>query len=217
MCVVLMFLFLGCEASSTPTPRLRIPTPTPTPTATPVPAIYYSVVRVVESGGSGFFVDYKGLWLVTNYHVIEDNNGNILDVISVKLSKSNFAREVEVVNVNKDLDLALLLENSLFPFEPLNIRTSKVEVGEEVTVIGFPKGWLITRSGKVEKVGEERIETSIKEVNRLQSTIGGHSGGPVLDKDGKVVGVHRGSIESTNIAIAIPIHHVLELIDGLAQ
>lgn len=191
--------------------HLQIPTSTPTPTATAIPEFVYSVAQV--NGGSGFFVEYKGLWLVTNYHVIEDEDGDIFDAVSVKLSKSNIERDAKVVEVNEDLDLALLLVDSPFPFEPLSIRTFGAIVGENVKVVGFPKGYLITRSGNVEKVDEERIETNIKEVNRLQSTIGGHSGGPVLDEDGKVVGVHWGRVEGTNIALAVPIHHVLELID----
>lgn len=223
LCVVLMFLFLGCEASSTPTPTpTRTPTPMPTPTPTPTPEFAYSVVQVIDkcvgSSGSGFFVDYKGLWLVTNYHVINED-GDICDTVSIKLHDFNNEYDAKVVDFDEDLDLALLKTEITRLFEPLSIREDRAIVGESVRVLGFPKGlgFLVPRNGKVEKVDEERIETGMREVNRLKSTIGGHSGGPVLDEDGEVIGVHRASMEGTSIAIAVPIHHVLELVDGLTQ
>ena len=150
-----------------------------------------AIVRVEgEKGqGTGFFVTGTGV-IATNRHVIEgQSNLNVTTRAFHKLP-------AKVVYVDSDLDLALLkVDGSDFPHLTLAALDS-VERGESVVAIGDPGGGMpdtITH-GVVSGIGAYRVAGSGTWIQTDATINPGNSGGPLLDGQGRVIGITAGSL-----------------------
>ncbi len=144
--------------------------------------IYNSIVVVYTDNGigSGFAVDKNTI--ITNAHVVD-----YFTTVSVKLYNNKICSG-KVIKTDKDIDLALIqVDESL---TPLTLGSENdISIGEEVYAIGAPKDipYTMTKgiiSAKNREIGDYdyiQIDASINE---------GNSGGPLLDENGKVIGIN---------------------------
>lgn len=136
-----------------------------------------------KSGGTSFLIDGKG-YLVTNSHVV--NGASTLVVV-------NKGHEYIARNVYNDLanDIAILKieDEDWKPVStlPYNIRKGSVDLGEEVFTLGFPRnevvynrGYMSARSGYNDDTLSIQIAISANP---------GNSGGPLLDRNGDIIGI----------------------------
>ena len=149
------------------------------------------VVQVVTPlrSGSGFIVDENGT-VVTNAHVVE-----LFNTVEVRLVDGQWYQG-QVLDVNEDSDLALLDLRGSRDFRPVPLGDSEaVAVGEDVVAMGFPTGNVdisldsptITRG----IVSAKRVSRSGIKLLQTDAAINpGTSGGPLFDRDGRVVGVN---------------------------
>ena len=148
--------------------------------------------------GSGFFVRHN--LIATNYHVIEGAARG-----TAKLVNRNRTYTIEgFTAIDKTNDLALL-EIAVYGIKPLPLGDSNtVRIGETVYVAGNPIGFEGTVSdgiisGRRNKYTKERLQ--------MTAPISpGSSGGPVLNRKGKVIGVsvsgfHGLGVQNLNFAI----------------
>jgi S1-C subfamily serine protease len=134
--------------------------------------------------GSGFFVSKDG-YLVTNHHVVKE-----AERIEVKYQGNFF--KAEVVQVDKDNDLAVLKVEG-HNFQPLGVSaTDSAGLGQEVFTIGFPN---IQMQGVAPKYTDGKISSLAgmqDDPSEYQISVPvqpGNSGGPLCDASGQVVGV----------------------------
>jgi len=169
--------------------------------------------------GSGFAIASD--LIVTNKHVVSD-----ADAIYTIVTNDN--KTLHVKNISRDPlnDLALLKidSNSLVPIELGN--SSKIKLGQIVVAIGTPLGEFpnTVTSGIISGLGRGIITGSPYEgfVERLDGVIQtdaainpGNSGGPLLDSQGKVIGINTAvSTQSQNIGFAIPVDILKDLYDN---
>jgi S1-C subfamily serine protease len=146
--------------------------------------------QVIGAGhGSGFIIDPSGI-AVTNNHVV--TGAALLKVwVGGDTSKTYNAR---VLGVSECSDLAVIdIDGEGFPF--LDWYDSPIQVGLEVYTAGFPLGepeYTLTK-GIISKENTkgETSWASIDSVLMHDATINpGNSGGPLIDANGKVVGVN---------------------------
>ena len=155
--------------------------------------------------GSGFFV--KPNLIATNYHVIAGAASG-----TAKLVGKSITYKIEgFTATNKYNDLALL-KVSASDIKPLPLGNSDaIKIGETVYVAGNPKGLEGTFS---DGIISSRHGGHAK--GRLQMTAPispGSSGGPVLNRMGKVVGVSYAILEGgQNLNFAIPSLYVKTLL-----
>ena len=155
--------------------------------------------------GSGFFV--KPNLIATNYHVIAGAASG-----TAKLVGKSITYKIEgFTATNKYNDLALL-KVSASDIKPLSLGNSDaIKIGETVYVAGNPKGLEGTFS---DGIISSRHGGHAK--GRLQMTAPispGSSGGPVLNRMGKVVGVSYAILEGgQNLNFAIPSLYVKTLL-----
>ncbi len=151
-----------------------------------------SVVRV-ESGeeamGTAFVIASDGdqHLLMTNQHVIVDPT-----LIRIVL-RSGKTLSGKVVGRTKsiDIDLALLIVNTddLRPLGPIR-NFDDVRVGEAVVAIGHPLGLDYTVTNGIISAKRGALE--------LQTTAAispGNSGGPLIDQDGRILGVNTKTVD----------------------
>jgi hypothetical protein len=162
--------------------------------------------------GSAFCIHPSGLFL-TNYHVTERAQGDITLVLNSGL-KTEKAYPARVVRSYKDLDLALLRVEGAGGLPALALGSDEgLEELMEVVAVGFPFGVALA-PGRQEYPAVSVNVGSITSLRRKDGRLyriqldaalnPGNSGGPVLNKKGKVVGVVVAGVRGSGVNFAIP-------------
>jgi S1-C subfamily serine protease len=169
--------------------------------------------------GSGFLVDRRGR-VLTNAHVIDD-----ADTATVTFDDGT-ETQARVLGTDESTDLAVLLVADLpSDVAPLPLgRSADLVVGDPVIAIGNPFGLERTATtGIVSAL--KRIITApngfeIQNVIQTDAAINtGNSGGPLLDRDGRVLGINSQiateSGGSNGIGFAVPIDTIRPVADAI--
>ena len=184
----------------------------------------FGVPQEGTATGSGFVVDDEGN-IVTNAHVVEG-----ADSVTVRFREDGKEVGAEVQGVDTSTDVAVLkvdpsdVDGDLTPL-PLG-DSSKLQVGDPVIAIGNPFGFSRTvTTGIVSGLQREIIAPNgftIPDVIQTDASINpGNSGGPLLDANGRVIGINSqiatgGSGEgSVGIGFAVPVNTAKELLPDL--
>lgn len=164
--------------------------------------------------GSGFIIDPSGI-AVTNNHVVV-GAGTLKVWVGGDTSKQYNAK---VVGASECLDLALIqLDPGEYPF--MAWHKGDIETALDVYSAGFPLGdpnFTMTR-GIVSKadVPQDDSWASLDHVIEHDARIrGGNSGGPLVDPEGKVVGVNYAGRDDLDYNYAIHRDQVLPVIKDL--
>lgn len=161
---------------------------------------------MIKGQGSGFIISKDG-YILTNNHVVGD-----ADKISVKLKDG---REFTAKRVGSDpgSEVALIkIDADNLPFlEPGD--SDKMDIGEWVIAIGNPFGLAETvTAGIISAKGRSSLGLAeYEDFIQTDAAINpGNSGGPLLDIDGKVIGINTAIFSQaggyTGIGFAIPIN-----------
>ena len=167
----------------------------------------------MTAAGSGFIVDKKGL-IITNAHVAQN-----FDKIQVQFVGDTNFYPVKLLGADSQSDIALLkvsVKKNLIPIEFGD--SSKLQVGEWVAAIGNPHGYGHTMTkGIISAVKREIDDLNLFPLLQTDASINpGNSGGPLVNLQGKVVGVNQAIIRgATGIGFAIPINNVKEVFKDL--
>jgi len=173
-----------------------------------------------NSVGSGFVFDLFGN-IITNAHVI-DNADNIT-VTFLDGSQYN----ASIVGMDKFTDIAVInVEEKPDYLHPLEIGdSSALKVGEPVAAIGNPFGLSGSMtSGIVSQIGRllpsHDTGFSIPNVIQTDAAINpGNSGGPLLNMNGKVMGINTaiqsGTGQSAGIGFAVPSNTISKVVPVL--
>lgn len=195
-----------------------------------VDKVYNSVLLVqnykndkLYSTGTGFVykVDSKYGYILTNYHVVSGNT-------SLKVVRSDDkVFNATYVGGDEYLDVAVLKINSSDVLKVAEIgESSKVRLGDTVFTVGTPLDYqyrgTVTRgilSGKDRLVSlslsssNSNIDDYVLKVLQTDASINpGNSGGPLVDSNGKVIGINSLKIVKSEIegmGFALPIEDVM--------
>src|SRR5215210_6878430 len=149
--------------------------------------------------GSGFIYDKSGI-IITNYHVVSSATN-----IIVTFNDGN-SYTAKVVGVDPYGDISVLKlddpeDEKLIPVTLSN--SSNLKVGDPVLAIGNPYGLDNTLTfGIISQIGRllpnSDLGYSIPNVIQTDAAINpGNSGGPLIDLDGKVVGMNTAIFSNT--------------------
>jgi S1-C subfamily serine protease len=193
------------------------------------PAVVHITSRVItydffmqpvpqEGTGSGFVYDSEG-HIVTNYHVVAD-----AESVSVALAAGG-VYTATIVGTDSSNDLAVVrIEAEDLP-APISLGDSdQLRVGQFVVAIGNPFGLDRTLTvgviSALSRVIESPDSRFIGEAIQTDAAINpGNSGGPLLDLEGRVIGVNAQIISpsqaSAGIGFAIPVNTVHRVVPQL--
>lgn len=133
--------------------------------------------------GSSFAVSRKG-HLVTNEHVIAGCQ-------ALRILHKGEVFKANVVNADKRNDLALL-KSEIQPSRVFSINRDGADLLDKIIVAGFGFGYEVSKSVKATTGSVSSLVGIGDDAARFQidaSMQTGNSGGPILDSDGRVVGV----------------------------
>jgi S1-C subfamily serine protease len=174
-----------------------------------------STPQTEQSLGSGFVIDKAG-HIVTNYHVISG-------ATRVQVSFSGQDQiNATVVGSDPSTDIAVLrIDTHSRALTPLLLGNSDdVSVGDPVYAIGNPFGFTRTlTAGLVSALQRQIVAPNSLEIDGVIQTDAainhGNSGGPLIDADGRVIGVTSqistgttGEQGNIGIGFAIPVNTV---------
>ncbi len=175
------------------------------------------LVEVKPTYGTGFCVHPSGVF-VTNEHVVRQGGAEPVTLVLNAGLKTQKVYKAKVLRRDKDLDLALLKAESTDRFDALTLGSDD-ELSElaEVIACGFPFGTTLARQGEYPTISiNAGSVTSLRrdkdgELHRIQLDAAlnpGNSGGPVLDRGGKVIGMVVSGIQGSGVNLAIPVSHL---------
>lgn len=167
-----------------------------------------SVVTVIagDSTGSGFLVRDRRTF-VTAAHVID--NG---EMPLIQYGRGSFLR-MRGIAISKALDLAILETEDEVAAKPLPLGDrEKLNPGAPVYAIGTALGAL-SLSLTDGMLSGSRMAGEVSVIQVTSPCSPGMSGGPILSKDGRVIGVISFTLtEGQNLNIAVAAKHVRELL-----
>lgn len=153
----------------------------------------FLTIETESSKGAGFFVSPEG-YIVTAYHVIEGSKKVLAN------SGAETRWEAKIVNSHPQKDLAVLQVN-LKNTPLLRLGETNAKLGEEVYLFGSPIGKPDYTIGRL--IADEFDINERRYIQVQASIISGYSGGPVIDKNGNVVGMIL-QVMGGDLALAVP-------------
>ena len=173
-----------------------------------------SVVSVVSlrtnvAQGTGFIITDDG-FVVTNAHVLSGAT------FAQALTSNREVKTLSLVGFDTTLDIALLkLEGS---YESLEFEdTDNVVIGEKVIAIGNPLGLSFSVSegivSAVNRLGINNIPAYVQTDAALNP---GNSGGPLINSDGKVIGINNFKVAGESLGFALQSDYVINAINQIA-
>jgi S1-C subfamily serine protease len=135
------------------------------------------------SSGTGFFVSKEG-HVVTNYHVISG-----CKPVNVLFEGKDY--EAKVLAIDKMNDLAIL-KTDLIPKSIYTVSKKDPQMTEIVFVAGYPLGKSVSSAIKASKgivTALAGLGDNYAEFQTDAALNSGNSGGPIINKQGKVIGI----------------------------
>ena len=182
-----------------------------------------STSDIGESYGSGVIYSSDG-YLITNAHVVSYTTLGeikIFDTCEIRFAKDEEYKEAEFVKMNNELDLAILKIKADIKYSPISFSKDTYTYGDNVYAIGNTSNYGIGISQGIISVPEVNIiynEISRKVIQADIDIASGNSGGALLDKKGRLIGIttFRTKDLSNNVnygfAYSIPVRIVKEYI-----
>ena len=172
------------------------------------------ITEATKFAGTGFIIDSRG-YLVTNAHVI-----NKMKNIYVENSKGEYFRVAPIYSDNTS-DLAILKITDTANFKlgntiPYSIKRTNADLGEQIFTLGYPRNEIVYGEGYLSaKSGNEGDSTAYQ---ISVSANPGNSGGPVINKNGEIIGIITSKNSSADgVVYAAKSKNILKLIDAVKK
>jgi S1-C subfamily serine protease len=172
--------------------------------------------------GSGCLVAEPGV-VLTNAHVLgmfdaDSRPPRSIAVVIDGGERSSQTVPAKLLGIDRRADLAALrVEGKNLP-TPLALGISaKLRETQEIYVFGFPFGKRLGTNVTVTKASVSSLRKENDQLKEIQLHGGvhqGNSGGPVVDDQGRLVGVAVSTVSGTTIGFAIPAEHVAGFLAG---
>ena len=169
-----------------------------------------------QGAGSGVIIDASG-YIVTNNHVIYDDEYGIADKITVRLTDGS-EYKATVIGTDTESDVAVIKIDAPDLVAATIGESDYLAVGEEVVLIGNPLGSLggTVTNGIISALDRE-ITVENETMNLLQTNAAvnpGNSGGGMFNLAGELVGIVNAKYSSSGIeglGFAIPVNDVVSV------
>lgn len=188
-----------------------------------------ALVITERGSGSGFLVKIgdQNRILITNAHVVEDSadRGSPVRVVFYSGTEKQLQLFADVMALDVERDIASLRLPDVDMPDPLDVFYEVADPGltDEVLVAGFPYGLALKGQHRNPFVTltKGRI-TSIRDFGKLGVKVvqidaeihPGNSGGPVFDREGRLIGIASAKLLETKIGFAVKSSEIHDFFKG---
>ncbi len=168
-------------------------------------------IRTDVGQGTGFIISDNG-YIVTNAHVLV--GGREIKAITYEQE----IMSADFIGYNPDLDISLLKISG--NYDELKLTDSdNVQIGEKVIAIGNPLGLQFSVSqgivSAIHRPGPSGLEAYIQTDAALNP---GNSGGPLINKQGKVIGINNFKIGGgESLGFALESNYIKDSVNEISQ
>jgi S1-C subfamily serine protease len=137
-----------------------------------------------KTGGTGFLIDTKG-YIVTSQHIV----AGATNIAVQNAAGKDFSAQVVYSDTEKDLAI-LKIDDKSFKSPssiPYSIRQKSSSISEPVYTLGFPRNDIVYGEGYLAAKTGYNGDTLSCQIAIAANP--GNSGGPVLNKNGEVIGI----------------------------
>jgi len=173
------------------------------------------IERETEAAGSGVIVDAAQGYVLTNNHVVE--NATNIEVTT----KDNRQLKARLIGRDPETDIAVLqIAAGGLTSVPMG-DSDRLQVGDFVLAVGNPFGLGQTvTSGIVSALGRSPGIEGYEDFIQTDASINpGNSGGPLVDLQGRIVGINTAIVApsggNVGIGFAVPINMARQVMDQL--
>lgn len=161
-----------------------------------------------EGSGSGVIISEDGL-ILTAAHVSTGVNKDL--TVIMEDGRKLKAESLGLV-ASSDAAMVRILEKGPFPFAPID-RENTTRLGDWVFSLGHSGGFdkergSVVRLGRLVRIANETWQSDCM-------LIGGDSGGPLFDLQGRVIGIHSRVGQQAQVNMHVPMHEFLENWEGM--
>lgn len=185
---------------------------------------FFDELKPQEGTGTGTIVDVQRGIVLTNLHVIE---GALESGGSVEIMLPNgHNSKAKLLGFDVESDIAVL-QLSEIPKSIVALPygdSSRLEVGQRVLAIGNPFGLYRSLTAGIISSLDRTMKTSrgalLKDLIQTDASINpGNSGGPLLDSEGRLIGINTAILsqsgDSAGIGFAVPINSIKRILPEL--
>lgn len=190
-----------------------------------VGGFYFGESNLTETAAASGIVMTKDGYIITNRHcVIDENSGKAYDRIDVTTYDGKTYEDAEIIGTDQATDLAVIKVDAT-NLTPASFGDSdELAVGARVVALGNAAGlsWTATQ-GIVSAKARDVYDDTGYSIKCLQVDVAinsGNSGGPLLNKQGLVVGINSAKIAAAGyegLGFSIPINEAKVVIDSLMK
>ncbi len=167
----------------------------------------------LQFGATGFMLTKDG-YVVTNFHVVSG-----ADSIHLQNNKGEIYRAA-VIHVDEEKDLAILhISDTSFNMSqniPYTFKRQGLDLGEGIFTIGYPRDEAVYGEGYLSSSTGYSGDTTAYQISVPVNP--GNSGGPVLDKQGNVIGIISGKQKGIDgAAFAIKTKALIETLNRIPK
>jgi len=164
-------------------------------------------------GGTSFLVDGKG-YLVTNAHVVRGAS----TIVVMNTKGQEFKAKIAHIEPEKDLAILKIDDPDFKPLTslPYSIRKGNVDLGEQIFTLGYPRDEIVYNEGYMSAKTGYNGDTISCQI--AVSANPGNSGGPILNKNGEVIGILSTAQQNAEgVVFAIKSKHIYQAIDEMKK
>lgn len=191
-----------------------------TVTLTVDPFDWFAEIRPNKGAGTGTIVDAERGIVITNLHVIQ--NAHAIEI----LLGDGQAYKAKLLGYDNQYDIAVLqIKNPPQHLKSIPFGDSlRLQVGQRVLAIGNPFGLNRTLTTGIVSSLDRAVKSPsgvlMKGLIQTDAAINpGNSGGPLIDMDGRLVGMNSAILsqsgDSAGIGFAVPMHQIKRILPEL--
>ncbi len=185
------------------------------------------IIPEQRASGSGVLISDDG-YIVTNNHVVSDQNGGVAGEINVTLHNKK-TYKARLIGKDPSTDLAVLkIDGTGLPYLVYG-NSDELKLGQWVLAIGYPltlettvTAGIISAKGRSIGINSRQSQTPVESFIQTDAAVNqGNSGGALVSTDGKLVGINSAILAPSGTyagySFAIPVNLAKKIVNDIVE